>query len=198
MLTGDVSINRDAPIICCTAEILANIAIRPWDDRAVDVVIMDEFHYYSDKERGVAWQIPLLTMPQTQFMLMSATMGKTQSLEASLTKHTDRPCSFITSHERPVPLDYRYSDIPLHRAVKELLEEGLSPIYIVGFTQRNCADRAQDMMSIDVSTKPEKAEIKALLKGTRFDSPYGKTISRFLHHGMVFTTPDCFPNTASR
>ncbi|MEC8052069.1 MAG: DUF3516 domain-containing protein [Myxococcota bacterium] len=184
MLTGDVSINRDAPIICCTAEILANIAIRPWDDRTVDVVIMDEFHYYSDKERGVAWQIPLLTMPQTQFMLMSATMGKTQSLEASLTEHTTRPCSFITSHERPVPLDYRYSDIPLHRAVKELLEEGLSPIYIVGFTQRNCADRAQDMMSIDVSTKPEKAEIKALLKGTRFDSPYGKTISRFLHHGI--------------
>ena len=91
MLTGDVSINRDAPIICCTAEILANIAIRPWDDRAVDVVIMDEFHYYSDKERGVAWQIPLLTMPQTQFMLMSATMGKTQSLEASLTKHTTAP-----------------------------------------------------------------------------------------------------------
>ena len=184
MLTGDVSLNRDAPIICCTAEILANIAIRPWDDRAIDVVIMDEFHYYSDKERGVAWQVPLLTMPQTQFMLMSATMGRTAALEASLTKITGRNCAFITSHERPVPLDYRFSDIPLHRAVKELLEEGLAPVYIVGFTQRNCADRAQDMMSIDVSSKAEKAEIKALLKGTRFDSPYGKTISRFLHHGI--------------
>lgn len=184
MLTGDVSLNRDAPIICCTAEILSNIAIRPWDDRTIDVVIMDEFHYYSDKERGVAWQIPLLSMPDTQFMLMSATMGRTQALEESLAKVTGRESSFITSHERPVPLDYRYSDIPLHRAVKELLDEGLAPVYIVGFTQRNCADRAQDMMSIDVSTKAEKAEIKALLKGTRFDSPYGKTISRFLHHGI--------------
>ncbi len=184
MLTGDVSINRDAPIICCTAEILANIAIRPWDDQAIDVVIMDEFHYYSDKERGVAWQIPLLAMPKTQFMLMSATMGRTASVEESLTKATERPCAFVTSHERPVPLDYRYSDIPLHRAVSETLDEGLAPIYIVGFTQRNCADRAQDLMSINVCSKAEKSEIKALLKGTRFDSPYGKAMSRFLHHGI--------------
>ena len=119
MLTGDVSINRDAPIICCTAEILANIAIRPWDDRAVDVVIMDEFHYYSDKERGVSFlEIPLLTMPKTQFMLMSATMGKTQSLEASSQSIQTAPALSLPVTSVP-SLSITVTDIPLHRAVKE-------------------------------------------------------------------------------
>ena len=56
-----------APIICCTAEICQIEAFAKGPRRAIDYVIIDEFHYYSDKERGVAWQIPLLTLPQARF-----------------------------------------------------------------------------------------------------------------------------------
>ena len=62
MITGDATVNAGAPVICCTAEILSNLALREGSKAQVDEIIMDEFHYYSDHERGVAWQVPLLTM----------------------------------------------------------------------------------------------------------------------------------------
>src|SRR5438045_2144333 len=74
MITGDAAINGEAPVLVCTEEVLANLALRNPKIRA-DCVVMDEFHYYADRERGVAWQIPLLLLEKTQFLLMSATHG---------------------------------------------------------------------------------------------------------------------------
>src|SRR4030095_2846824 len=72
--TGDATVNRDAPVLCGTAEVLANIALRDGADADVDDVVMDEFHWYADRDRGVAWQVPLLTLPRARFLLMSATL----------------------------------------------------------------------------------------------------------------------------
>ena len=63
------------PVICCTAEILANQALREGPASKVACVVMDEFHFYADPDRGWAWQVPLLTLPNAQFLLMSATLG---------------------------------------------------------------------------------------------------------------------------
>src|SRR6266536_248934 len=89
MMTGDGAVNRDAPILCCTAEILMNLAVREAAPR-VDAVVMDEFHYYGDRDRGVAWQVPLLVLERTRFLLMSATLGDTSAIEASLREVTGR------------------------------------------------------------------------------------------------------------
>src|SRR5436309_6139457 len=102
--TGDASVNRDAPILCCTAEILANIALREGAQANVQEVVMDEFHYYADRERGVAWQTPLLTLPQARFLLMSATLGDTSFFEEELTRLNRRQTVTIASKDRPVPL----------------------------------------------------------------------------------------------
>jgi len=184
MMTGDAAVNRDAPIICCTAEILANMALREGADAPVDVVVMDEFHYYSDKARGVAWQVPLLVLKNATFLLMSATLGPTATFEAALTKLTARPTVTVTSNDRPVPLDYAYRDTPLHETVAALVKEGKYPIYIVNFTQRACAEEAQNLMSVDYSTKDEKKAIAEALKDARFDTPYGKEVQRFVRHGV--------------
>ena len=80
MLTGDASVNADAPIICCTAEILANIALREGTKADVGLVVMDEFHFYAEPDRGWAWQVPLIELPQAQFVLMSATLGDVTEL----------------------------------------------------------------------------------------------------------------------
>ena len=64
MLTGDASVNAGAPIIACTAEVLANIALREGADADIGLVVMDEFHFYGDPDRGWAWQVPLLELPQ--------------------------------------------------------------------------------------------------------------------------------------
>lgn len=184
MMTGDASIHREASIICATAEILSNIALREGKHADVDYVVMDEFHFYSDRERGVAWQVPLLTLPQSQFLLMSATLGPTEIFEQTLTKTTGRETVVVRSATRPVPLDYSYRETPLHETIADLLKEGKAPVYLVNFSQRSAAEEAQNLMSIDVCTKEEKKKIAELLVGARFDTPYGKEISKFIRHGI--------------
>jgi len=184
MITGDATVNANAPIICCTAEILMNDSLREGERLRLDDVIMDEFHYYSDRERGVAWQIPLLSLPQTRFLLMSATLGDTTPFEKSLTELNQKETVVVRTTERPVPLDFQYSEIPLHEAVKKLIIVDRAPIYLVSFSQRECADEAQNFLSIDLCTKEEKKKIAEFLEGFKFSSPYGKEFQKFLKHGM--------------
>jgi superfamily II RNA helicase len=182
--TGDATVNRNAPILCCTAEILANIALREGRDAPFQEVIMDEFHYYSDRERGVAWQVPLLTLPQARFLLMSATLGETAFFEEELTKRNGRQSITISSTDRPVPLEYAYSEITLAQALERLASEGRSPVYVVHFTQLEAAQSAQDFTSINVCTREEKNAIGSAIEGFKFTSPYGPEIRRWLKHGI--------------
>jgi superfamily II RNA helicase len=183
LYTGDATINREAGIVVCTAEILSNLALREAAPR-VDSVVMDEFHYYGDKERGVAWQIPLLALPRTQFLLMSATLGDTEAIEKSLTELTQRATVAVRGAERPVPLDFEYVQTPLHETLESLVAAGKHPIYLVNFTQRAAAEQAQNLMSVNFSSKEDKEAIRQALDGVRFDSPYGKDFQRFLRHGI--------------
>ncbi len=182
--TGDASVNRDAPLLCCTAEILANIALREGPQANVQEVIMDEFHYYSDRERGVAWQVPLLTLPQARFLLMSATLGDTTFFEEELTRLNGRPTVTIASKDRPVPLEYAYSELPLATTLESLVAERKAPVYVVHFTQLEAAQSAQDFTSINVCTREEKAELGNAVEGFKFSSPYGPEIKRWLKHGI--------------
>jgi superfamily II RNA helicase len=183
MMTGDATINRGAPIICCTAEILANLALRD-TNVVVDYVIMDEFHYYSDRERGVAWQIPLLAMPRTTFLLMSATLGDTRAIAHSLQDVTGREPAVVRSAARPVPLDFEYRETPLHETIADLIASKRYPIYLVNFSQRAAAEEAQNLMSVDMSGKDEKEAIRQALGDFSFDTPYGKDFQRFVRHGL--------------
>ena len=182
--TGDASVNRDAPILCCTAEILANIALREGASANVQDVVMDEFHYYADRERGVAWQVPLLTLPQARFLLMSATLGDTAFFETELTRLTGRPTATVASTDRPVPLAHEYSELPLAKTLESLAASGRAPVYVVHFTQLDAAESAQDFTSINVCTREEKAAIASMLEPFKFTSPYGPEIKKWLRHGI--------------
>ncbi len=184
MITGDATVNAEAPVICCTAEILANLALREGAQAQVDEVIMDEFHYYSDHERGVAWQVPLLTLPQSHFLLMSATLGETEFFQKELTALTGAETVLVKSEDRPVPLEFSYSTISLEDQVEELVEGDRAPIYLVHFTQLACARTAQNLMSRNFCSKEEKAEIAQVLEGADFKSPYGKEVKKLLRHGL--------------
>ena len=184
MITGDAAVNPTAPIICCTAEILANQALRDGSETDVDVAIVDEFHFYGDPQRGWAWQVPLLQLPHTQFVLMSATLGNVEFFRRDLSARTGRDTSVVASAQRPVPLEFEYRDSTLHRSVEALLESGRAPIYIVHFTQKDATDAAQSYLALDPLSKEEKARIKGVIGGFRFDSPIGKDIRRFLTGGI--------------
>ena len=184
MLTGDASINPDAPVLCCTAEVLANMALRRGDGLDAPYVVMDEFHYYSDPERGVAWQIPLLVLPRTRFLLMSATLGDTSAIAQHIERWTDSKVSLVSSEQRPVPLDFEYRETPLHETIEELLTAGKAPVYVVNFTQRECAELAQSLTSMKIATREERDAIRDAMAGVRLDTPYGKEFRRFLSFGI--------------
>src|ERR1700688_1164227 len=184
MLTGDAAINPRAPIVCCTAEVLANMALRRGEELDAPYVVMDEFHYYSDPERGVAWQIPLVTLPRTRFLLMSATLGDMSAIAERLRAQTGVEVALVTSAERPVPLDFEYRETPLHQTIEELLGAGKAPIYVVNFTQRECAELAQSLTSLKIAGREERDRIREAIGGARLDTPYGKEFRRFLSFGI--------------
>ena len=184
MLTGDAAINPRAPIVCCTAEVLANMALRRGEELDAPYVVMDEFHYYSDPERGVAWQIPLITLPHTRFLLMSATLGDMSGIAERLRAQTGVEVAVVTSAERPVPLDYDYRETPLHQTVEDLLAAAKAPIYVVNFTQRECAELAQALTSARIASREERDRIREAIGGARLDTPYGKEFRRFLSFGI--------------
>ncbi|GGO91002.1 helicase [Wenjunlia tyrosinilytica] len=184
MMTGDASVNPTAPVICCTAEVLASIALRDGERADVGQVVMDEFHFYAEPDRGWAWQIPLLELPHAQFVLMSATLGNVDRFEKDLTRRTGRPTSVVTSVTRPVPLSYEYRLTPLHETLEELLHTHQAPVYIVHFTQASAVERAQSLMSINMCTREEKDAIAALIGNFRFTTRFGRNLSRFVRHGI--------------
>jgi superfamily II RNA helicase len=184
MLTGDAAVNETAPIICCTAEILANIALRSGARADAGSVVMDEFHFYADPDRGWAWQVPLVELPQAQFLLMSATLGDVTFFRDDLTRRTGRPTALVTSVERPVPLHYRYVLTPLHETITELLSTHEAPVYAVHFTQASAVERAQALMSVNVTTRDEKQAIADLIGSFRFTAGFGRTLSRLVRHGI--------------
>jgi superfamily II RNA helicase len=184
MMTGDAAVNPTAPIICCTAEVLANIALRSGDQAEVGQAVMDEFHFYADPDRGWAWQVPLLALPHVQLVLMSATLGDVTRFEADLTRRTGRATVTVRSATRPVPLDYGYRLTSVLETIEELVDGGQAPVYIVHFTQASAIERAQALMSTNLCTREEKDRIAELIGDFRFSTGFGKTLSRFVRSGV--------------
>ncbi|MBL3687602.1 DUF3516 domain-containing protein [Leucobacter zeae] len=184
MVTGDTSINSDAPILCCTAEILANLAIRDRDAGGITQVVMDEFHFYAEPDRGWAWQVPLLLMHDAQFLLMSATLGDVTDLAADLSRRTGRDTALVTGVERPVPLHFAYAVAPAHEVVEQLIEDRQTPAYLVHFNQSHAVEQAQALASIRIVDRAGRDEIADAIGDFRFSTGFGSTLSRLVRAGI--------------
>ncbi|SDQ84895.1 RNA helicase [Quadrisphaera sp. DSM 44207] len=184
MVTGDASVNADAPIVCCTAEVLANRALREGAGCDLRQVVMDEFHYYADRDRGWAWQVPLLELPQAQFLLMSATLGDVTRFREDLTRRTGRPTALVTSVERPVPLHHRWATTPVHETIDELLEAREAPVYVVHPTQALALERAQALLSTPVADRATRDAIAATIGDFRFAAGFGRVLSKLVRAGI--------------
>ncbi|MDR2347826.1 MAG: DEAD/DEAH box helicase, partial [Bifidobacteriaceae bacterium] len=184
LATGDAAVNTDAPIICCTAEVLANQALRLGADTPYATVVMDEFHFYGDPERGWAWQVPLLTMPRARFLLMSATLGDVSFFVRDLERRTGRAVSAITDAPRPVPLDFRYAVARLPELVTDLVKDRLTPAYLVQFTQREAVELAGLMSALPLAGRERQAALKDAIGDFRFGAGFGATLSKLVRKGI--------------
>ncbi|MFB7875209.1 DEAD/DEAH box helicase [Nocardia sp. NPDC056064] len=184
MVTGDAAVNADAPIICATAEILANLALREGAAAEVGQVVMDEFHFYADPDRGWAWQVPIVELPRAQFLLMSATLGEVDFFATDLERRTGRSTAVVAGTERPVPLTFSYVRTPITETLEELVTTHQAPVYVVHFTQAAALERAQALTSVNFASRAEKDAIAAAIGEFRFAAGFGKTLSRLIRHGI--------------
>ncbi len=184
LLTGDAAVNVDAPIICCTAEVLANIALREGTRADVGLVVMDEFHFYAEPDRGWAWQVPLLELPQAQFVLMSATLGDVTAIAQDLTRRNGRETAIVDEAERPVPLSYTWSLDPLDETLEELVTTGQAPVYVVHFTQAAAVEHATALLRAKGDFRVDKESVAARMAAVRFGAGFGTTLSRLLRSGV--------------
>jgi superfamily II RNA helicase len=184
MMTGDSSFNAAAPVICCTTEVLANLALRDGSETDAETVVLDEFHYYSDPERGWAWQVPLLQLPQACFLLLSATLGDMTMLADDLTRRTGRPTAVIADAERPVPLRFEYARGLLHHTVEDLLARDAAPLYIVTFSQAEAVAEANALASVTKVDDRHKATVAGELAKARMTSGFGRDLARLLRNGV--------------
>ena len=115
---------------------------------------------------------------------MSATLGDTSVIAERLRRDTGREVAHVTSEERPVPLDYEYREMPLHETIEDLLEQRKSPVYVVNFTQRECAELAQSLTSVKIGSREEREAIRRIVGERRLATPYGKEFRRFLSFGV--------------
>ncbi len=184
LLTGDSSVNADAPVICCTTEILALAALRNGRQLEAETVILDEFHYYGEPDRGWAWQTPLITLPDAQFLLMSATLGNVAFFRTDLTERTGRPTALIDQAERPIPLNYDWRQTQLHRTVEDLLATNQAPLYVVNFSQRDALEVATAMASVSKLDATAKAIVAEELAATTLPAGFGRDLGRLLRNGV--------------
>ncbi|MDN5686950.1 MAG: DUF3516 domain-containing protein [Brachybacterium sp.] len=184
MMTGDSSVNHDAPIIVCTAEIFANHALRDGPTSDVGLAVMDEFHFYGDSQRGWAWQVPLVELLDCQFVLMSATLGDVSFFVEDLEQRTERAVSVIDDAPRPVPLDFRWSLEPLPETITTILQDRDAPVYIVHFTQKDALEQAQALLAQKVLTAEEKVQIREIIGDFRFSRGFGQILSKLVREGI--------------
>lgn len=184
LATGDASINADAPVLVCTAEVLANHALVTGPTSDIGFACMDEFHYYADPDRGWAWQVPLLELTGCQMLLASATLGDMTAITSDLERRSGRPVTSVTSVERPTPLHHQWRMTNVSDSVLEAVREGLSPVYLVHANQAAAIERAQGLVSLGLTTRAQRDAITAALAGVRFGRGFGDTLSRLVRNGV--------------
>ena len=132
LLTGDISVNREAPILVMTTEIFRNMLYgTPIGEvgtslQGVDSVVLDECHYMNDRQRGTVWEESIIYCPpDVQLLALSATVANSDQLTDWIQK-VHGPTQLIYSDFRPVPLEFHFSN---SKGLFPLLNENKTAIH---------------------------------------------------------------------
>jgi superfamily II RNA helicase len=184
LATGDAAINVGAPVLVCTAEVLANHALVTGPASDFGFACLDEFHYYGDSDRGWAWQVPLLELTSCQMLLASATLGDMSAITTDLAERSGRAVTEVTSVDRPTPLYHEWRTTPVAESVREAVGDGLSPVYVVHANQASAIERAQGLVNLKVTTRSQREAIAAVMAEVRMGRGFGDTLNRLVRNGV--------------
>lgn len=168
-ITGNRRENPNARVRVVVAEILLNHLLGRESDvdfENVSAVVMDEFHSFNDRERGVVWELSLVMLPlSTRVMLLSATVGNPSEFASWLKKQHKRDLRLVTSTERRVPLEYVWTGDEL---LTELLPEMVSsddsanrtPALVFCFNRDECWELAEKLKGLKLVPPAKKQQLE--------------------------------------
>lgn len=192
LLTGNRKVNPEATVLVVVAEILLNHLLSPdhaFDD--VGGVVMDEFHYFNDVERGVVWELSLVLLPpHVRLLLLSATVGNAAEFVVWMRDKLEREVQLVTTSERRVPLEFHWvedrilTDQLVRMTGEEESEPMRTPALVFCFSRDECWDMAQRLKGLPLIPKTQRADIEAVLERHDLSQGIGPRLAQLLIRGV--------------
>lgn len=153
LVTGNRRVNPDARVLVVVAEILLNRLLQPGTQEFdhVSGVVMDEFHSFSDPERGIVWEFALSLLPKhVRLLLLSATVGNSVHFLSWLNSQHGRNLELVQSTDRKVPLSFHWIPDKLLNDLLEEMAEGTgearrTPALVFCFNREECWTVAEQL-----------------------------------------------------
>ena len=192
LVTGNRSVNADAPVLVVVAEILLNRLLNrdafSFDD--VSAVVMDEFHSFNDPERGIVWELTLgLLPPHVRLLLLSATVGNAMEFTGWLLRAHHRRLQLVSGTERKVPLQYEWVEDELLPEFCERIAAGddearRTPALLFCFSRSQCWTNAEMLKGKSLVDKTRKSELADYLNDAEMSEGAGPKLKQILMRGV--------------
>ena len=192
LVTGNRRVNPNAHVLVVVAEILLNRLLNPtaFDFTRVSAVVMDEFHSFADRERGIVWELSLGMLPRSvRLLLLSATVGNAAEFVTWLERCHGRKVELVESKDRKVPLTY-------HWVPDQLLNEHLvamakgdpearkTPALVFCFNRDECWSIAEQLKGLPLLGADQRTRLHAEVNRLDWTQGVGPKIRQMLHRGV--------------
>lgn len=191
LITGNRRENADATVRVVVAEILLNHLLAGPDVHGdISSVVMDEFHYFNDQERGVVWELSLVLLPATaRLMLLSATVGNAVDFIKWASEQHKRRLTLVQSDQRRVPLEYIWvGDKLLTEHLPEMVSKddtkNRTPALVFCFNRDECWEVAEKLKGVTLIDNPTRAKIEEQFADIDLSQGAGIKLKQMLIRGV--------------
>jgi superfamily II DNA/RNA helicase len=192
LVTGNRRVNPDAKVLVVVAEILLNRLLQPegFDFQSVSAVVMDEFHSFSDPERGIVWEFTLSLLPRhVRLLLLSATVGNAVDFLSWLRIGHQRRLELVQSSDRKVPLSFQWvGDKLLTEYLQEMAqgdaEARRTPALVFCFNREECWSVAEELKGKDMLSEGQQKLLVTKLAAADWTKGAGPKLKQILMRGV--------------
>lgn len=192
LVTGNRKVNPDAKVLVVVAEILLNRLLdsEAFDFSNVSAVVMDEFHSFNDRDRGIVWELSLGLLPRSvRLLLLSATVGNTNEFLIWLNRSHGRNLDLVQGTERKVPLRYHWVEDELLNDQVTQMASGdeatrKTPMLLFCFNREECWRVAEQLKGKDLLQGGQQKELAEEIKQYDWSQGIGPKLKTILLRGV--------------